>query len=604
MKRVLVLALAAGSLAAGSIFSGAASLASAATPPYSTQTLHFAVTVGPSNQACDIVGDVYVPTSASATNRVPAILTTNGFGGSKADQTGFAQYAASNGYAVLSYSGLGFGGSGCQITLDDPAYDGVAAKQLVSYLGGAPGIAYLDAAHTQPAPTLGVVVQDATAHDGVAHAYDPRVGMIGGSYGGEIQFAAASVDPRIDTIIPMITWNDLNYSLAPNNANQVGNTVTSATSGDAKVFWALGFSAIGVVDGLQNAQSDPSRLIPCPNFATWVCPGLALAGSTGTVDAGTQAHLESASVASYISKIKIPVLLAQGEFDTLFNLNEAIANYQALRAQGTPVSMIWHSWGHSSSTPQPGEFNLNNPDPATQYETGRVVDWFAHYLKGQDVGTGPGFAYYRDWVSYSGNAAPAFGTAHAFGNFASTRYYLGSSALTTGAPSGTSAQTFVTVPGGLPTSMNPIDAVGTQVPVPQPEKDLPGTFASWTSGTLSQNLDVVGSPVLHLQVSAPLSGSLSALPTSTLTDLVLFVRLRDVAPDGTATDIKQLTAPIRVDPSQPFVVRLPAIVHRFAAGHRLELVVAGGSVNYRGGLTGNTVAIAGGSGQTLDLPTP
>jgi ABC-2 type transport system ATP-binding protein len=109
--------------------------------------------------------------------------------------------------------------------------------------------------------------------------------------------------------------------------------------------------------------------------------------------------------------------------------------------------------------------------------------------------------------------------------------------------------------------------------------------------------------VLHLAVSAPLSGTLGLLGTP-VTDLVLFVRVRDVAPDGTASDIRQLTAPIRVDPNSPFVVRLPAIVHRFAAGHKLQLVVAGGSINYRGGLTGNVVTIDGGSNQTLDLPTP
>ncbi len=58
----------------------------------------------------------------------PAILTTNGFGGSKDDQKKTAEFYASQGYVVLSYSGLGFGGSGCKITLDDRDYDGKAGK--------------------------------------------------------------------------------------------------------------------------------------------------------------------------------------------------------------------------------------------------------------------------------------------------------------------------------------------------------------------------------------------------------------------------------------------------------------------------------------------
>src|SRR5260370_41946296 len=82
---------------------------------YPLRTLHFAVVVGPGGaEHCDIVGDMYAPSDASRTHRVPAILTTNGFGGSKDDQAGLARYFASQDYVVLSYSGLGFGGSGCK----------------------------------------------------------------------------------------------------------------------------------------------------------------------------------------------------------------------------------------------------------------------------------------------------------------------------------------------------------------------------------------------------------------------------------------------------------------------------------------------------------
>src|SRR4051794_12303377 len=260
------------SLAVATASLGGVALATApsgsAAEPYTVQTLHFKVTAGPEG-TCDIVGDLYTPTSASSTNRVPAILTTNGFGGSKDDQAGIGRYFASNGYAVLSYSGLGFGGSACKITLDDPDTDGAAASQLIGYLGGDDGIAYADAAHTQPVPALGVVQLDPKDHDGLHRADDPRVGMIGGSYGGQIQFAAAAVDARLDTIVPMITWNDLTYSLAPNNTDQLaGSTprVSTNTPGAAKLFWAAGFSAEGVADGLQDAQGDPNRLYPCTNF--------------------------------------------------------------------------------------------------------------------------------------------------------------------------------------------------------------------------------------------------------------------------------------------------------------------------------------------------
>ena len=498
--------------------------AATAAPAYSVQTLHFKVGVGPDRaKICDVVGDLYLPGTATAARPVPAILTTNGFGGSKDDQAGIGKAFAQRGYAVLSYSGLGFGGSDCQITLDDPDYDGVAGSQLVDYLGGHDGIAFLDDAHTKPAPALTVVKRDATDHDGVARTDDPRVGMVGGSYGGGAQFAVASVDARVDTLVPMITWNDLSYSLSPNNTSQTTGVSTS-TPGAAKLFWAAGFSATGLQTGLENAPTDPARLAGCPNFATWVCPGLIFAGVGGYVDPATTAALRHASVSSYLPKIKVPTLLAQGEFDTLFNLNEAAATYSALKAQGTPVKMIWHSWGHSAK-PLPGEVDLGNPDPVTQYETRRIANWFDHYLKDRPTSTGPEFAYFRDWVPFTGNAAPAYAGSAKFPVGTARRFQLSGKALTPTAVAG-APQTFLTLPAGLPTSTNPIDAIGSLIGAPLPETDLAGTFAGWNSAPLTQALNVVGSPELTVEVKAPLAEVTQA--TGPLGMLVLFVRLQDV----------------------------------------------------------------------------
>jgi ABC-2 type transport system ATP-binding protein len=178
-----------------------------------TRTSHeIDVHVGPTGaQTCTIVYDLYTPSTATSAAPAPAILTTNGFGGSKDDQADLGQAFAERGYVVLSYSGLGFGGSDCQISLDDPDFDGKAAQQLVTYLGG--GLTANDGSH------IDFVRRDAKTHNGKAMANDPRVGMIGGSYGGQVQFAVAGIDPRVDAIVPIITWNDLAYSLAPNNTD-------------------------------------------------------------------------------------------------------------------------------------------------------------------------------------------------------------------------------------------------------------------------------------------------------------------------------------------------------------------------------------------------
>ncbi len=357
--------------------------------------LWFTVTVGPDDeQTCDIVGDLYLPAGATADDPVPALLTTNGFGGSKDDQAGIGRRFAEQGYAVLSYSGLGFGGSGCKITLDDPDVDGKAASQLVSYLGGQEGIAFTDAARTQPAPVLDVIVKDAVDNDGAPSTHDPRVGMVGGSYGGQVQYAAASIDPRIDTIVPLITWHDLSYSLSPNNTSQTrAGEVSTTTPGAAKLVWALGFAGLGVATGLVDAPADPSRLVGCPNFAEFVCPALINAGATGTVDPAATKHLRQRSVASYAEDVRVPTLIMQGQSDTLFNLNEGIATFEALQRGGTEVSMVWINGGHSGPM-APGELELDDPDPQTQHLAQRTLDWFDHHLKGEaDKDPGPVFSY-------------------------------------------------------------------------------------------------------------------------------------------------------------------------------------------------------------------
>lgn len=583
--------------------------ADGATPAFTVSTLHFLVHTRPNTlgdpATCDIVGDLYLPKAATEKKPVPAILTTNGFGGSKDDQAGFAAVAARRGYAVLSYSGLGFGGSGCKITLDDPDTDGIAAQQLVSYLGGKGGIAFLDAQHTQPAPRLRVVQHDKRDHLGRRSSFDPRVGMFGGSYGGEIQFAAASVDPRIDTLVPMITWNDLSYSLGPNNTDQIDPAhrgVGTTTPGTTKLLWGVGFSALGMADGVQEAQSDPGRLAPCPNFADLVCPALATAGSTGYFQPDVIAAFRHASVTSYMSRIRIPTLLMQGQRDTLFNLNEAIATYTALKRQGTPVKMIWQQWGHSGGAAT-GEWDGNNPDPSTQYDAKRLFAWYDHYLKGSKVSTGPNFAWFRDWIDYRGIATPAYGTSSTFPAGSPRTLYLSGTDLVADASAVKGgSQQFLTPPAGAPTRVDKADVLSGYAASPLPEDDAPGSSASFTTDDLSAPLDVVGSPRVHLSVDAPVAaGAQAAGPAG---QLVLFLRLQDVAPDGTASDINALTAPVRVgDASKPFTVTLPALVHRFATGHRLRLVVAGGSVNYRGGLTPTPVTITTGSAdQALTVP--
>lgn len=540
-----------------------------------------------------------MPAGVDRRHKAPALLMTNGFGGSKDGFSALAPYFAERGYVVLAYSGLGFGGSGCKISLDDPDYDGRAASALIGYLGGETGHAFLDDQHTTAAPALRIVQRDPRDHRGVRHAHDPRVGIYGGSYGGAVQFAAASVEPRLDTIVPIATWHDLRYSLAPNNVVETGRP--TSTPGATKLLWGAGFSAVGVAGGVLRAPDDPRRVVGCPNSVDFVCPALVTAGTTGFFPPEALAALEHASVSSYSHRVRVPTLLVQGQYDTLFNLDEAVRTYRALRAQGTPVSMIWQYGGHSAPA-APGEIDETAPAP-DQYVLNRVLRWYDHHLRGGRGGTGPGFAYFRDWDTYQGSARPAY--AHRPGyrrGAAVTTFLAGDGRLAADRRAArTGTQQFLTPAAGAPSTINPLDLAG-GFETPQGDHvDVPGTSAAWTGPALRQPMVVVGSPRPRLRVEAPTATSTQ--DAGLAGQLVLFVKVVDVAPDGTATTLKGLEAPVRIaDVTRPVTVQLPAVVHRFARGHRIRLVVAGGSGNYRGGLTATPVRIPGGAQQKLVLP--
>src|SRR6478609_6207431 len=127
------------------VLAGAALLAPLAltgTPPaaaadrYSVTALEFTVRAG--DRSCTVDADLYRPAGVDAGHPAPAVLATNGFGGSKSDGSTdvIGRAFAERGYVGLVYSGLGFGKSGCLITLDDPAIDGEAASALVDFLAG------------------------------------------------------------------------------------------------------------------------------------------------------------------------------------------------------------------------------------------------------------------------------------------------------------------------------------------------------------------------------------------------------------------------------------------------------------------------------------
>ncbi|WP_086830578.1 CocE/NonD family hydrolase [Streptomyces sp. NRRL B-24572] len=575
-RKVLALVAGAAALAAPLALAAPAAGAEEAAAPYTVTPLRFTVEVG--GRSCAVDADLYRPAGTDAAHPAPAVLATNGFGGSKSDGSTAAigKAFAERGYVGLVYSGLGFGKSGCLISLDDPEADGRAAARLVDFLAGS------------------LAADDGTRADFVTRdgTGDPRVGMIGGSYGGAVQLAAASVDPRIDALVPLITWNDLAYSLAPNAADR-------NTPGVFKWQWANGFYLIGEGQPLLAPSLDPSRInsLGCLHFVTDACDTIRLLNSGRYPAAATEkmlAYARSVSPVSYLDRITAPTLIVQGQSDSLFNLNEARATYDRLRERGVDTRMIWQSWGHSGGQ-KPGELDLG--DPEGSYVGQRVLAWFDRHLrKNTAADTGPAFAWYREGQS-------GYGTADRVPALSQQLYLSGDGKLVdnrTKVARGSRQYANWLVP----TSHSESSLAG-MIGLPDPRPyDTPGTYLGWTSAPLTEPVDLVGAPRATLRVVSPATERVQDSGDAA-DKLVLFAKLYDVAPDGTKTLVNRLVAPVRVpDVTRPFTVELPGIVHRYETGHRLEFVVAASDTAYSGnrGIKPVTVVSDPESTGTLSLP--
>ncbi|MFD7198091.1 CocE/NonD family hydrolase [Streptomyces sp. NPDC059893] len=556
------------------------------TSEYTVTALKFTVRAG--GRSCVVDADLYRPAGVDAAHTAPAVLATNGFGGSKSDGStdAIGKAFAARGYVGLVYSGLGFGKSGCLVSLDDPRIDGAAASGLIDFLAG-----------TRAA-------DDGTKADYVTKdgKGDPRVGMIGGSYGGAIQLATAAVDHRVDALVPMITWNDLAYSLDPNNA------ADRSVPGAFKWQWTNGFYLIGEGQPLLEPSLDPSRInkLTCLHFVTDACETIRTlnSGRYPSDKAGPMLdYARSVSPVSYLKQVKAPTLLVQGQSDSLFNLNEAQATYGTLKAQGTTTKMIWQSWGHSGGLTDPasGELNLAQGNLETSYVGKRILAWFDRYLQHRkDVDTGPAFAYYRDWITDPGQT---YATAQSVPALSRKLYLSGDGKLVDNrskvARGSREYRNWL-----IPTSHSESSLAGLiGLPDPAP-RDTAGTYLGWTSEPLTRTTDVVGSPKATLKVVSPRTERVQNSDDAA-DKLVLFAKLYDIAPDGSKTLVHRLVAPVRVpDVTRSFTVSLPGIVHRYEKGHRLQFVIAASDDAYGGnkGIKPVTVTSAPEDTGVLELP--
>jgi predicted acyl esterase len=357
---------------------------------------------------------------------------------------------------------------------------------------------------------------------------------------------------------------------------------------------------LGIVDGVQNTWTgrSTSHLGLCPNFSDEACRIKLTMDATGYADEASVAFARHASVGSYLDSIRIPTMLWQGQADTLFTLREAAATYTALKKRHVPVKMMWQSWGHSNGGARPHEFDLG--DPMSTYQGRVLVQWFDHFLKGKGARPAMDFSYYQDWRD-NGDARTAYRTVPSYPLPGTTTLYGSGGGLVPVARGLLPGSSTIGAPGAAPLSYSETSAVQATAPVSSIEpQDAPGTTAALSTAPLLRDVDVVGTPTATLRLSSP-----TANPATPAGMLVAFVKLYDVAPDGTKTLPWRLVAPIRVaDLSKPVQVALPGIVHRFAKGHQIELAVSLTDWAYKGNTLGQVARLSTSQAAPTTLTLP
>ena len=152
--------------------------------------------------------------------------------------------------------------------------------------------------------------------------------MVGASYGGGIQLTVATIDCRVDAIVPQLAWHSLGTSLYDSQ---------TAKTGWGDVLYATG-NGHSLDPHITSAHTDSD--------------------ASGVIDPADIAWFEIARPGADVAKITAPTFFEQGTIDTLFPLEEAVTNYQILSAKGVPTAMLWMCSGHGVCLTKPGDQQL------------------------------------------------------------------------------------------------------------------------------------------------------------------------------------------------------------------------------------------------------
>jgi len=251
---------------------------------------------------------VVVPDTALPVGGYPGVILFHGLGGRHEDMEPLAtQFLAPAGYETLECDARGHGASEGLFGLDGPR-DVQDTRELFTWLSARTGNA--------------------------------SIGALGISLGGGAVWNAAVGGVPFKAIVPMITWTNLATALAPQGLSK---------SGLVQLLAAL----------VPESRWDPELLAAKSSLIT----------STNMAAVTTLAA--SRSPISKLSSLTTPTLMIQGRRDFLFDIDQALSAYKALKG---PKRLYIGDLGHP-----PGISPATAPDAGVFWN--EAVAWFDRFLK-------------------------------------------------------------------------------------------------------------------------------------------------------------------------------------------------------------------------------
>lgn len=278
---------------------------------------------------------VFQPAEASASNPVPVILQSHGWGGSR--ETAVSDVVKpylDAGWGVVSIDQRGHGESEGQANVQDPTLETEDIKNVIDHIA-----------------TFDWVKLDRPG--------DPVLGAIGISYGGGYQTMTALDEiadegqTRFNALAPQITWYDLPRSLAPEKV------VRSAWN---VVLYAAGSSM--VPQYIHEAFAWGT--------ATGQWPDGTLYGQEAEQVPNLEAEFAKHSPRAFVEKgiqINVPTLIRQGASDNLFNLNQGLDNFHKTLTKKARSQSYFVSYNGGHALP-----NALPPGAPADVQVGTGVD--------------------------------------------------------------------------------------------------------------------------------------------------------------------------------------------------------------------------------------